>query len=405
MLMFRPRLWLCVVSLLISSCGLLSPKPSGLNRYSADIAFVVSGAPLLGREVTESELPNDHLGDLTPAMVAFAEAIKQEASSPFDRAELLHRRLLGPSVAGGKNIQYNAYLTEAPAQTFDHGRANCLSYTLLYVALAKSIGLAAYVNEVDIPPSWDSRGKDSVFYLRHVNAKVKLPSRPFSSGLADDVVIDLEMSRYRPTFPQRALAQDVVEAQYYSNRAAEILAEGPATKGFLYLRKALSANDQQAYIWNNLANLYRANNFLAEAEIAYLYGLSLNKRDLTIMHNLAGLYVRMGEHNRANYFRNKAQKYRAMNPYHKFTLAQELLDKGEPQAALPHIRRALRDVDNDPRFYALASAIYQALNNTDEAAAMLMKSQRLEAESPFKGQNANMEALRISTPLPVTSPP
>src|SRR5690606_22445049 len=141
------------------------------------------------------------------------------------------------------------FITNTPQQAFDTGQVNCVSFTFLYVAMARHLGLDARVNEVDIPPSWDLREREAFLFLRHVNAKIRL-------GINDYLVLDLEMERYSPAFAQRLISENRAAAQFYNNRGMELLVDKQLESSFLYLRKALQLDDQQSYIWSNLGTFY-----------------------------------------------------------------------------------------------------------------------------------------------------
>ena len=372
--------------ILLISCSSAPQKP-GAAAYSAEVSKALSGQDFLGHEVTPQELPDFDLFALTPEMKAFVERVVKRGDSLYDQVKALHYALLRSVAEGGRGIAYNAYYTEIPANTFDARRANCLSFTLLYVALARHVGIDAQVNEVHIPPTWDYRSKNSMVFLRHVNVKVALRREPQHLLTSDNVIIDLEMELYRPNYAQNVIADDLIAAQFYSNRAMEFVNENDFKSGFLYLRKALQENDRQSYIWNNLASLYKRENLLHEAEIIYLHGLEINPEDLTIMNNLAWLYDEMGNQKQAAMYTKLAQRYRASNPYYQYTLALNAFNSADNTNALAFIKRALEREKRDARFYELAANIYTKLGNTSGAAEMTRKYQTITKTHPIQLSN------------------
>ncbi|HEX2684869.1 MAG TPA: transglutaminase domain-containing protein, partial [Ferruginibacter sp.] len=355
--------------------------------YSSEVTKVLLGHDFLGHDVTPEELPDIDLFALTPEMKAFAERVVKRSDSLYDQVKALHYALLRPIAEGGRGIAYNAYSTEIPANTFNARRANCLSFTLLYVALARHVGIDAQVNEVHIPPTWDYRSKNSMVFLRHVNVKVSLRRESQRLLIADNVIIDLEMELYRPNYAQNIISNELIAAQYYSNRAMEFVNENNFKDGFLYLRKALQENDQQSYIWNNLASLYKRKDFLHEAEVIYLHGLKINPYDLTIMNNLAWLYSEMGNEKQTAIYTKLAQRYRQSNPYYQYTLALTAFNGDDYPNALVFIKRALEREQKDARFYQLAANIYTKMGSTSNAAEMTRKYQLLSKTQPIQLSN------------------
>src|SRR5690606_10983671 len=201
----------------------------------------LTGEQILGHHWAAEELPEHNLFLITEEMQDFAERAVSQKRRDFGRAEALQRALLLPPSKGGLGLVYNAEITQTPIDAFASRRINCVSFTFMYVALARHVGLDAYINEVDLPPSWDLRNKDAFLFLRHVNAKVKLPQK-------DTVVIDLEMDRYSPAYNQRFISEDLAAAQFYNNRGMELAAAGDVKRAFLHLRKALLLDNRQSYI-------------------------------------------------------------------------------------------------------------------------------------------------------------
>lgn len=365
---------LCILAA-FTGCTVAKPKPA---PYSASIVDVLSGKGILGHEVSDSELPDYDLFSLTPEMEDFAKKAVRSGENYFDKVKNLQVALLS-STANGRGIVYNAYITEVPKVTFEQRRANCLSFTLLYVALARAVGIDAEVNEVEIPPTWDLRNKNMVF-LRHVNVKVYMARNNPGIFNGESVIIDLEMSRYRSTYNQHTISDIDATAQFYSNRATEYLETNNFVDAFLNLRKSIHLNDQQSYVWSNLGALYSRKSLWREAELAYLHGLELNPDDLTVMNNLSYLYRQMGNKELAQKYSRIAQRYREYNPYYKYNFSLSAFEHGDYDSALQFISRAIEREKNDARFYELAARIYEKQGRTSKMESMLRKVKKLKPD-------------------------
>ena len=224
-------------------------------------------------------------------------------------------------------------------------------YDLMYVAMARHIGLKAEVNDVQVPPVWDLRDDESFLLFRHVNAKVMLPR-------GEELVIDLEMERYSPVFEQQVIGDRLVGAQFYNNLGMERVAAGDRRQGFLHLRRALQLDDRQSYLWNNLGTLYKRMGVHDAAEVAYRQGLMLAPEDLSLMSNLASLYEAEGETDKAAYFLERVRKHRNSNPYYLYSLAREQLANGDLAQAERYLEQAIARQAEEPRFYSLAAEIH-----------------------------------------------
>lgn len=368
----------CVLALLVTGCATITlPQP---RAYSAEITELLSGRAILGREVSEAELPQVDLFAISPEMEAFAKRSVRRGDSYFEKVKALHVALLSSAEAGGHGVVYSAYITEPPAITFQQRRANCLSFTLLYVALARSVGLHATVNEVEIPPTWDLRNKKDMVFLRHVNVRVPLLGEGNNILRRDDVIIDLEMDRYRSNYRQHEISDTLATAQFYSNRAMEYLDSGNFSDAFLSLRKSISLDNQQSYVWSNLGVLYGRKKLLHEAELAYLHALELNPEDLTVMNNLSYHYNQVGNKAQAVKFARLAQHYRESNPFYKYNLALSALEQKEYEQALQLVTQAMTHEKDDLRFYELAASLYEKLDRPAKVLQMRKKIKKIKGE-------------------------
>ncbi|WP_198411330.1 transglutaminase-like domain-containing protein [Marinimicrobium alkaliphilum] len=357
--------WLFFVMLLLAG-GCASPGPPASPVAPPDsvvLAGALSGAPLLGRPYEASELPEEELFALSRSQQLFAEENTGHVRGEFQKARALHNALL---LSTNHGIRYYPYLTLPPGRAFENRVANCVSFTLLFVAMARHLGLNAEFNEVDVPDAWDMRADETDDYfvlLRHVNGVVNLRDR-------SQVIVDLEMERYSPVYPQRAISPESMAALYYNNRAMELMTLGQTQDAFLYLRKALTLSADRAYIWSNLAVLYRRAGFAQEAEALYQQALQVRGDDLTAITNLGGLYRHMGEWALADKLAELAERHRRANPYYLYTLARRNLDREEWDRAYDWVQQAIAKEPGEPRFYELLADIYEHRGDGERARAL-----------------------------------
>lgn len=322
---------------------------------SALIAAALTGSPLaLEQTVVVTENP-DTLLSLTPAMAHFAEQSVRGYAKDAARTQALHRALIDPPEAGGLGMRYHAAATLTPQQVFVRREANCLSFSLLFVAMARHVGLRASVNDVSIPPAWDMTG-DRVQFMRHVNAKVDLR---FST---DAIVVDLDLPNYRPYYAQRLISDATAKSQYYNNRAmADKARAATLAERFYNLKQALALDDSQSFLWNNLASLYWRAGHLSIAEALYLKALETNPRDLTAIWNLSELSRQLGKPDTADELAELASDYRDANPYYQYRLASRYFLQADYAEAATSIESAIKMQPNEKRFYQLAADIYETM--------------------------------------------
>lgn len=385
----RLMAFLSVLSL--SGCSSLVQK----SPYVADeqvLDRALSGQLILGQSVTQEQLPDVDLFALTPAMKSFAEQAVGKRKSPDAKAEAIHYALLESTAAGGRGISYSADLTTTGAEAFEQRQANCLSYTLLYVAMARHVGLKAEVNEVMLPPTWNMSRANSYLFMRHINAKVMMPKSLISFSLlrqgrvidVGDIVVDLELRRFRNRYKQELIDEDHTAAQFYNNRGMELSTLGDQRGAFLHLRKSLEMVDDASYIWGNLGTFYRRQGFLVEAEAVYLHGLSINPNDFTIMHNLSALYVDMGNPLRHEEFKKRVRAHRNANPYFMYKRAEDFADAGDYNKARSLIEKAIDKEELEPRFYRVAAEVYEKMGDHKKASKARKKFEDLLEKSRIR---------------------
>jgi tetratricopeptide (TPR) repeat protein len=377
------RMFFLLLVTLLGACASKSALITSLPE--PDLVKAVSGDLIFGRPIKEDELPDLDLFGLTPSMQQFAENAVKNGNSDADKAELLHLALIRSGVQGGQGITYSTFNTGTAREVFETGQANCLGYTLLYVSLAKSVGLKAQVNQVMVPPTWDMNSKRSYFLMRHVNAKVvshksrwSLVREAHRISDVSDVVVDLEIRRFRTNYRQKPLDDISTEALFYNNRAMEFSSVEDEKNSFLYLRRALKAKYDQSFIWSNLASLYRKRGNLELAEVTYLHALSLDGKDLTVLHNLASLYKQSGDLQKSEIYRKKVQRYRNSNPYYLYQAAASAKEAKDIPKALDYIRRAIKKETGDDRLYLLAVEIMTAAGDIKGAEKMQKKADELK---------------------------
>jgi Flp pilus assembly protein TadD len=357
------------------------------NQYNnPELEKALTGEVIFQKQVVDNELPEVDILALSDEMKLFAKNAARRGHNQDEKAELLHKALLSSREKGGRGIKYTVRDTGTAIETFDSRSANCLGYTLLYVAMARYLGLDAQVNQVMIPPTWYMDDSDSYFLMKHVNAKIKL--RRFSSmnmqdgriQVADvsDVVVDLEMRRYKSGYPQQILDDQAVEALFYNNKAMELLEKENYQQSFLFLRRALKSNNE-SFIWSNFGTLYWRLGELSLAEAVYQKALSLKAGDLSVLHNLAVLYEKMGRLEDAYIYREKVQNYRAENPYYLYQLAMKAKAQQDFHSAKKLIEGAIKRQKKDDRLFLLAAEVYELDGNARRARKMREKAEAISA--------------------------
>jgi Flp pilus assembly protein TadD len=266
--------------------------------------------------------------------------------------------------------------TRSAAETFHARRGNCLSFTNLFVALAREAGLSVAYQEVDVPPTWTARD-EMLVVSRHVNALVSV--RPGSEH-----VVDFNMAEFRAAYPRRAISDERAAAHYFSNLGVERLRAGDAAAAYEHLRSALALDRTLAQAWVNLGAWYRRQGDPVRAEATYLEALRIDPRDASAMTNLASLHAQAGRADLAQRYSRRVARYRAQNPYYRYEQARAAYAAGDYGGAARQLREALRRSDIDPTFYSLLGMSYRELGRRDDARAAFARAIELADDEAMR---------------------
>jgi Flp pilus assembly protein TadD len=295
---------------------------------------------------------------------------------------------------GSFRLEYDE-TTRTASATFRAMRGNCLSFSTMFVAMARQLGLSAQYQEVRSPPDWSLRG-DSFVLNRHVNVLVDL-------GREGEHVVDFNMDDFRTTYDRRRISDARALAHYYNNMAVERMQAGDAASALGYFRKAAHNDSSFSPTWTNLGILYMRNGHPAHAEAAHLQALKADRSDLVAMSNLAGLYEGQGDREQAAWYRRRVIDHRNRNPYYRLHLAREAFRDEDYAAAIGHLKDAIRMKKNEDQFYFLLGLSYLKQGDAQAARRWLSRAKEVAATDALKRRYASKMDI-LSKPAPARRP-
>jgi Flp pilus assembly protein TadD len=268
-------------------------------------------------------------------------------------------------------------ITRTASQTFRDRRGNCLSFSNMFVAMARDVGLEAQFQEVDIPPDW-TFDNDTFVLNRHVNVFVSL-------GAAGPRVVDFNIGDFRSTYDMWKVSDTRALAHFYNNIGVERMQAGDTASALACFRRAIADNDAGfSPAWTNLGTLYLRNGHPAQAEAAFLQALEASPTDLVAMSNLARLYQRLGDRERAQTFQNRVTEHRRRNPYYRYQLALQAYRAQEYDTAIDHLKYAIGKRVNEDQFYYLLGLSYLRKGDQRAAGRWLAKAEEVAATDALK---------------------
>lgn len=286
--------------------------------------------------------------ELSHEMKQFVAAHLGERDDP-DRAWRMAWILLDPWVFP---FEYDPRVTLTAREAFRTRRGNCLSFSYLFVAMAREAGLEAWFREVEIPPEWSSVD-DTLLVSMHVNAGVRERGRSW--------VVDVSRRADRPGERVRVLGDREATAQLYNNLGADALVAGDLALAHAWFRKAVETDRRGAYVWSNLGVTLRRNGQVADAMRAYETALRLDPDSSVALNNLYTIYEEEGLLEQAAAVQDRVERIRRRNPYYLHHLAELAAIAHDWPGAIDYSRRAIRIKDDEYRFhYLLAQAQHRA---------------------------------------------
>lgn len=361
-------------------CALLLPAwlvacasivPDSVEIQYSEEELIPETAPFSSPGDVRSLEPVDVLA-LDDDMKAFvAEIVDRSTTRRTILVSLLDRMLnSGPHV-----LHYNNLKTYTAQETFHAREGNCLSFTNLFVALAREAGLKVYFQEMRVPDNWERQG-ETFMYNRHVNARVNLDGH-------GTYVVDFNLTRVRNDFQQQRITDKAALSQYYNNMGVYWMMAERYDLSYLHLQKAISLSDEEAYFWTNLGALYNRVGDDPRSEAAWLHALEI-KTDLSAASNLARYYRRVGNTELEDYFQDQVRRFRQRNPYYLYEIAEAAYYAGEYQESISVLGKAIRMRGNEEQFYRLLGLNYVKTGDTGRASKAIAKAQQYAVSEQAK---------------------
>jgi Flp pilus assembly protein TadD len=366
-----------VLPVLLTTLALgCASAPARRERAGISPDALLAAAPL------GEPLPSVSVGDaqvlaVSPGMQDF---LNEHVARGADRVTRL-RQLVSAIISGGSfRLQYDER-TRTASETFQARKGNCLSFSSMFVALARREGLDASYQEVDVPPDWSFRD-DSFVLNRHVNVLLDL-------GKEGEHVVDFNMDDFKTSYDRRTISDARALAHFYNNLAVEQMQAGDTASALLCFRTAVAHDASFSPAWTNLGILYWRKGLADYAEAAYLQALKADGRDLVAMSNLASLYERRGDQERAARFRSRVSDHRQRNPYYRFQLAREAFLAADYDKAIGHLDYAIRQKKNEDQFYSLLGLAYMKKGDERAARRWLARAEEVAATDAVKRRYAS----------------
>jgi len=269
------------------------------------------------------------------------------------------------------DFDYDPAKTLGAEDAFAQKTGNCLSFSNMFIAMAREAGMQAWYQEVEVPTEWSSVN-ETLLVSKHVNA--------VANDTYMDYIIDVSKNYREEETTSRRISDEEALAQFYNNLGVDALIDNQLSAAYAYFVKAIRTHPDGAFFWSNLAVVYRRNGQTKDAEATYLTAIRLDSDETVAINNLYSIYTEQGNETAAREMKSRVERHRRKNPYYLQQLSVEAVDEGRYNDAIKLIRRAIRIKEEEYRFH-VTLASYLALSGEDDAALQSLERARQLAPS------------------------
>ncbi len=313
-------------------------------------------------------------------------AVRATQGSERERLERLIQFIFEPQ---GLGMRYREDATHTVARSYASREANCVGFTLLFLALAREVGLEATPQGIHQTLTWRQDDR-TVYRSNHVNVRVRLGGRMHTVDFAIEPVI----ARNLPS----PISDDRLLSMYYNNLAMAAMMQQRMDEANILMTASLRLDSTYAPHWSNAGVLSLRNGDIAAAERAYAAALKLDASEPSALFNLASLARRAGDAVREANYRNRLANVQRNDPFHYFLQAIALEQDGDYQGAIRHYRRAIRLFGKEHRFYAALAHAYARAGDTGRAIKALTRAKALSdgsARDAYQSQLNDLTATAL----------
>lgn len=377
---------LCATALFILLCAI--PCPPAIAAKTTAQATIAPPA----ERIADIDDPDRALAVPDALRTRLHDEVLAGATSPGRRFEALVRFVHAPE---GLGLRYDNEATLSVAEAYAARRANCVSFTLLFVALAREAGLDVRPQRIRRILSW--RQEAGTLYLNsHVYAHVRIGVRDYAVDFTTEPVVARD--------PPETIDTRQLLGHYYNNRAMEALGRQDGADAERLLRIALRLDPTFAPHWSNAGVARQRAGDNAGAARAYAEALARDPEETGALFNSIGLARREGDARRSDAFERRLARVQAKDPFHHFLRGRALMDEGRAGEAIAHYRQAIRLHRGEPRFHAALAEAAVASGDLRAADRALERAISLSDGDARALLQRTREALREAGHVPVQAP-
>jgi Tfp pilus assembly protein PilF len=279
-------------------------------------------------------------------------------------------------------LRYSLTPTRDANQTFRSRLGNCLSFSNLFVAIARTQRLNPFYVEVVDYQRWNYRD-GQVVSQGHIVAGLYVANQ-----LQTFDFLPYRAKSYKSFQP---IDEARATAHYYNNLGAEALFDGDQVSAERWISLAYEIAPDFVKAINNLAVVRSREGRFEEAADLYRKGLTYEPEDIALLTNLAALDRRMGRAAEADRLTATIEGANNTNPFFFLAQAEVALAANDLDKAKRLLIEALRRDSEAPEVHVGFVKFYLAEGDTERA--------RHHLERALKADPSNAEARKLAALL------
>ncbi len=307
--------------------------------------------------------------ETTPEMADWVrDVLKRHASnSDLSKLDVIQTSMFDADF----NFTYEDGTTLTAAEAFEQRRGNCMSFTALFVTLARTAGMDAFLLAVRRAPGVDKEG-DLVVLNHHVVAGFRGPQKV--------TIYDFNITSSE-TFMQQFVIDDVMAtAMYHNNLAGDAIREGNFDEAVWHLDVTTTLVPEWAPGWVNYGVARFRNGDVEGALACYERALQESPNNPSALTNMAFVYRELGRHQESE-TALRAAAHTSTNPYTLIAIADSEMIRGNYEEAASYLRRARWGYRSEPEVWDAMSRLARLRGDIEKAERHAAHASKLRREA------------------------